>query len=99
MCILQKTDAHLLPPPLRGKARKSLIIDPEELLSNVTMSESAFVAFLVSSSRISVSAEMFPDTLFILQLMTKCHPKNIQLKIYFLLPSTLRQCCENLQRN
>ena len=33
-------------PNLKAKARKKLVINPEELLDNVTMSESSFVAFL-----------------------------------------------------
>ncbi len=43
---LQVTDAKLLPVSLKAKARKKLIINPEELLDNVTMGESSFVAFL-----------------------------------------------------
>ena len=40
------TDAKLLPWHLSTKSRKKLIINPEELLDNVAMSESSFVAFL-----------------------------------------------------
>jgi hypothetical protein len=43
------TDANLLPAHLLSKCRQKLIINPEELLDNVAMSESGFVAFLHQS--------------------------------------------------
>jgi hypothetical protein len=36
----------MLPRHLSDKARRKLIINPEELLDNVSMGESSFVAFL-----------------------------------------------------
>ena len=43
------TDVKNLPRHLASKARKKLIIDPEELLDNVSMTEASFVAFLHQS--------------------------------------------------